>query len=131
MTPQEKNVFSKLFSKTELASQKIDLALVDDIDKYLQKQNSILKIADNSWKEYQDYLTRADTPFKKMINSYNLLSNTISESDALINKINSLSKELGLNAKDVKGYSAVLGNVNTSKEILSTIASFKDPSTFQ
>lgn len=66
-----------------------------------------------------------------MINSYNLLSNTISESDALINKINSLSKELGLNAKDVKGYSAVLGNVNTSKEILSTIASFKDPSTFQ
>lgn len=130
MTPQEKNVFSKLF-KTELGTHKIDLALIDDIDKYLQKQNSILKTADNSWKEYQDYLTRADTPFKKMINSYNLLSNTISESDALINKINSLSKELGLNAKDVKGYSAVLGNVNTSKEILSTIASFKDPSTFQ
>jgi hypothetical protein len=125
-----KTVYNKLF-KTELASQKVDLALVDDIDKYLQKQNSVLKSSDASWQEYQNYLTKADVPFKKMINSYNLLSNTVSEADSLINKINSLSKELGLNSKDVKGYSAILGNLNTAKEILSTIASFKDPSSFQ
>lgn len=125
-----KNVTNKLF-KTELESHKVDLALVDDIDKYLQKQLSVLKIADNSWRAYQDYLTRADIPFKKMIDSYQLLSDNVSDSDAIINKINSLSKELGLNPKDVKGYSAILGNLNTSKEILSTIASFKDPSSFQ
>ena len=125
-----KNVTNKLF-KTELESHKVDLALVDDIDKYLQKQLSVLKIADNSWRAYQDYLTRADVPFKKMIDSYQLLSDNVSDSDAIINKINSLSKELGLNPKDVKGYSAILGNLNTSKEILSTIASFKDPSSFQ
>ena len=34
MTPQEKNVFGKLFAKTELGTHKIDLALIDDIDKY-------------------------------------------------------------------------------------------------
>ena len=33
MTPQEKNVFSKLFTKTELGSHKVDLALFDDIKK--------------------------------------------------------------------------------------------------
>lgn len=125
-----KTVYSKLF-KTELASQKVELALVDDIDKYLQKQNSVLKSSDASWQEYQNYLTKADVPFKKMINSYNLLSDTVSEADSLINKINSLSKELGLNSKDVKGYSTILANLNTAKEILSTIASFKDPSSFQ
>jgi uncharacterized protein YdcH (DUF465 family) len=125
-----KRVMNSLF-KTELSSQKIELALTDDIDKYLQKQNTVLKAADASWKDYQDYLTRADIPFKKMINLYNSLGNTISEADGLINKINSLSKELGLNPKDVKGYSAIFANLNTSKEILSTIASFKDPNTFQ
>ena len=125
-----KRVMDTLF-KTELASQKVELALTDDIDKYLQKQNTVLKAADTSWKDYQDYLTRADIPFKKMISLYNSLGNTVSEADGLINKINSLSKELGLNPKDVKGYSAIFANLNTSKEILSTIASFKDPNTFQ
>ena len=33
MTPQEKNVFGKLFTKTELGTHKVDLALVDDIKK--------------------------------------------------------------------------------------------------
>jgi hypothetical protein len=125
-----KRVMGTLF-KTELANHKVELALTDDIDKYLQKQNTVLKAADASWKDYQDYLTRADIPFKKMINLYNSLGNTVSEADGLINKINSLSKELGLNPKDVKGYSAIFANLNTSKEILSTIASFKDPNTFQ
>ena len=130
MTPELKKIGNKLF-KTELGSHKVDLALTDDIDKYLNKQNSVLKTADSSWIEYQNYLTKADVPYKKMINSYNLLGNTIPEAETLINKINSLSKELGLNPKDVKGYDAVLKNINTSKEILSTIASFKDPSSFQ
>ena len=125
-----KTIGNKLF-KTELSSHNVNLALVDDIDKYLQKQLSALKLADKSWKDYQDYLTRADAPFKKMINSYELLSKSVSDSDNIINKVNSLSKELGLNPKDVKGFSAILGNLNTSKEILSTIASFKDPSSFQ
>jgi hypothetical protein len=125
-----KRVMNTLF-KTELSNHKVELALTDDIDKYLQKQNTVLKAADASWKDYQDYLTRADIPFKKMIGLYNSLGNTVSEADGLINKINSLSKELGLNPKDVKGYSAIFANLNTSKEILSTIASFKDPNTFQ
>jgi hypothetical protein len=33
MTPQEKNVFGKLFTKTELGTHKVDLALFDDIKK--------------------------------------------------------------------------------------------------
>jgi len=33
MTPQEKNVFGKLFTKTELGTHKVDLALLDDLRK--------------------------------------------------------------------------------------------------
>ena len=46
MTPQEKSVFSKLFTKTELGSQKIELAAIDDIEKILDsalvKQRSLI-----------------------------------------------------------------------------------------
>lgn len=45
MTPQEKNVFNKLF-KTELSTHKIDLAAIDDIEKILDgalsKQRSLI-----------------------------------------------------------------------------------------
>lgn len=37
MTPQEKNVFGKLSTKTELGSQKVELALADDIKAEIQK----------------------------------------------------------------------------------------------
>ena len=33
MTPQEKNVFGKLFTKTELGSHKIELGLIQDLNK--------------------------------------------------------------------------------------------------
>ena len=46
MTPQEKNVFGKLFTKTELGTHKIDLAAIDDINKILDgalaKQRSLI-----------------------------------------------------------------------------------------
>jgi hypothetical protein len=42
MTPQEKNVFSKLFAKTELASQKVELGLIDDLNKALDESQEVL-----------------------------------------------------------------------------------------
>jgi hypothetical protein len=44
MTPQEKNVFSKLF-KTELGTHKVDLASVKELEKYLSDgKNQIAEI---------------------------------------------------------------------------------------
>jgi hypothetical protein len=41
MTPQEKNVFSKLFAKTELASHKVELALLDNLKRVITDGKSI------------------------------------------------------------------------------------------
>ena len=40
MTPQEKQVFSKLFTKTELGTHKIDLASVKELENYLSDGKS-------------------------------------------------------------------------------------------
>ena len=41
MTPQEKQVFSKLFTKTELGTHKVDLAVTDDIKKLITEANNL------------------------------------------------------------------------------------------
>ncbi len=110
---------------------KIELALIDDIQKVLSDSNTVLKNADNAWRSYQDYLTRADVPFKKMISAYNSVSNVEADSISISNKVESQAKELGISPSQIKGYDALNKNVITAKEIVSTIASFKDPSSFQ
>ena len=42
MTPQEKNVFGKLSTKTELNSQRIELATIKDIFEIVKKSKSIV-----------------------------------------------------------------------------------------
>jgi hypothetical protein len=92
---------------------------------------TILKNADNAWKAYQDYLTRADIPFKKMISAYDSVTKVEQDSKSLANRVELSAKELGISPNQIKGYDALNSNANIAKEIWSTIASFKDPSTFQ
>ncbi len=112
-------------------NQKIELALIDDIAKMNNNSMNILKNGDNAWKAYQDYLTRADVPFKKMISAYDSVTRVEGDSKALAAKVESTAKELGISPNQIKGYDALNANANTAKEIWSTIASFKDPSSFQ
>ena len=112
-------------------NQKIEFALIDDIAKMNNNSVTILKNADVAWKAYQDYLTRADVPYKKMISTYNSVGNVEADSKALANKVQLQAKELGISPSQIKGYDALNQNAVVAKEIWSTIAGFKDPSTFQ
>jgi hypothetical protein len=112
-------------------NQKIEFALIDDIAKTNNNSMTILKNGDNAWKAYQDYLTKADAPFKRMISSYDAVTRVEGDSKALSAKVEATAKELGISPSQIKGYDALNANANTAKEIWSTIASFKDPSTFQ
>lgn len=110
---------------------KVELALIDDIAKMNNNSMTILKNGDNAWKAYQDYLTRADVPFKRMISAYDAVTRVEGDSKALSAKVEATAKELGISPNQIKGYDALNANANTAKEIWSTIAGFKDPSTFQ
>jgi len=113
------------------SNQKFELALIDDIAKMNNNSMTILKNGDNAWKAYQDYLTKADAPFKRMISAYDAVTRVEGDSKALAAKVEATAKELGISPNQIKGYDALNANANTAKEIWSTIASFKDPSSFQ
>jgi hypothetical protein len=117
--------------KVELKSQKIELALVDDLKKRNQELFKNLKKSDGLWRDYQDYLTNADKPFSKMIDSYGDLGASIQFADGVAKRFIKAAKELGVDVKSNKDYQNILANTKTANEVIETIASFKDPSTFQ
>lgn len=114
-----------------LAKHDINLALVDELKKVNDDILNSLKNADNSWRSYQDYLTRADVPFKKMIQMRESLLNSTGKIEQLLKNAETQAKNLGLNVNDIPLYSVIKSNLNKKNEIIKTIDSFQDPSTFQ
>ena len=81
MTPQEKNVFGKLFTKTELGTHKIDLALVDDIKKmYAPLGGKFLSLESDLFEVK-----------KKMLD----LKQEFEQASSKIEKANQMAKDLG------------------------------------
>ena len=126
-----KELIRKHDSETKLGAHKIDLALIDELKKVNENILNTLKNADNSWRAYQDYLTRADAPFKKMIQMRESLLSSTGKIEQLLKNAETQAKNLGLNVNDIPLYSVIKSNLNKKNEIISTIDSFKDPSTFQ
>jgi len=126
-------VYSRL-PKTELAKvelEKVELGIAQDLEKKNKDLFNDLKKADESWKNYQDYLSKADKPFKEMIKSYNKLSNTFSSADTISKQFIKAAKELGVDVKNNKDYKNIEDNLKTADDVFKTISSFKDPSSFQ
>jgi hypothetical protein len=97
MTPQEKNVFGKLFAKTELASHKVDLALTDDIKSEIQK-----------YKGLKDNVDKAKNKAKDMIIAYTdnirVAYQNAQNAVELINQLETKAKELGLGDTGFEAY---------------------------
>lgn len=89
MTPQEKNVFSKLFTKTELGSHNVELGLIDDINKVKIEANKSEDAAVSEISKALGYLNSSVKLLDKAIlNSKEVL--------AQIDKAKVMAKDLGI-----------------------------------
>ncbi len=105
MTPQEKNVFGKLFTKTELGTHKIDLALVDDVNQKLKTGNTLYDASLKSIRETNSGI------LNNCIRNY---TECIKLADDVINR----AKELGLDAKDmIESKNIAIKNLKESESI--------------
>jgi hypothetical protein len=96
MTPQEKNVFGKLFAKTELASQKIELGLTQDIVAVLKQISSEMINAEKSVnnlsllkKQTDEQKVKAEEAMKNLVSLYN-------KGLPIYNKIDKMGEELDI-----------------------------------
>ncbi len=88
MTPELKKIGNKLF-KTELGSHKVDLALVDDIDKFFKDALNFK----SQYKGSSEKLIQSVQNAKRDIQNYR---DTLIDSGKLITDLKNKSKELGL-----------------------------------
>ena len=118
-------------NEVKLGAHEVNLALIDELKKVNDDILNSLKNADNSWRDYQNYLTNADKPFKKMIQMRESLLNSTTKIELLLKNAETQAKSLGLNVNDIPLYPVIKSNLNKKNEIVGTIDSFKEPSTFQ
>ena len=88
MTPQEKNVFGKLSTKTELGSHKVDLGLLQEADQKLKTGNDLYDFSLKSLRELNS---------GKLNTAISTYTECIKIADSVISK----AKELGIDVKDV------------------------------
>ena len=108
MTPQEKNVFSKLFNKTELGSHKVELALTDEIKGATTGVNNFSNNIDIDIKELLSVKNSLSVDLKDLKSDLNKLKNDI-------NKLNQNTKELGLDPNQVNGYKEALNAIKNGE----------------
>ena len=121
----------KKFPQDKIELGKVELAMLDDLTKRSNTLFKDLEKADNSWKNYQDYLTDADKLFSEMIEDYNTLEASVQFAEGIAKRFLKAGEDLGVDVKNNKIYQNIIANVKTSDEVFNTINSFKDPSSFQ
>ena len=123
MNPQLNKIFSKLAKedkKTELASEKVELGMVDDLAKQKNNADTFIKTINSGIKEIvtldkqfakaEEVMRKAEQAaikrYEKLESESKKASKLISQMDKLFEKIEKASKDLGVNPKDIKGYAA-------------------------
>ena len=109
----------------------VQLSILNELE---QKSDALFKSterADNDWKNYQDYLSRADKPFSNMMQSYDQLDGSIQSAEGVAKRFLKASEDLGIDARSNRTYQNIKSNIKTAQDIIRIINSFDDPSTFQ
>jgi hypothetical protein len=102
MTPQEKNVFRKLFTKTELGTHKIDLAVTDDIKKLINEANNLKN-------QYNGAAAAAVNNLKEAKRLAGNWRDNLSQANNLIINLTQKANELGIDLpKEVLNYKEVV-----------------------
>jgi hypothetical protein len=136
MNPQLNKVFSKLAKAdklTELASEKVELANVKDVEKAI-----------TAYKEAEQQLAVSQSFYKKSKKAFDEFENTWTEysvkkgfaEDAIkkgksfdkeINELEKTAKDLGIDVKQIKGYSELLKLKSEVDKEFKKISKFKYP----
>jgi hypothetical protein len=118
MNPEVKKIGNKLFDKVELASHKIDLAIIDDLKKGIsegQKQEA------NLYSDFKNSLNSVIQQARAIEVKYNVLLSNINEP---LFQSEKQAKELGLDFKQTDFYKqaqAIIKAIETRKDTIDQI----------
>ena len=125
-----KRVMNSLF-KTELANHKIELALVDDLNKlislnpnYVDRASRINDNVESLFKVLNGIMDEIDnmkTQLSNIDGAKNALGANIQDINNVINKIEIQTKDLGLDVKSIKGYNEALNIIKNNNSLMNSL----------
>ncbi len=114
------NAYLEKQNKTKLASQKVELALVDDLDKEASNYFRDTDSANGIIKGLLSDARKAESKIETALKSSEKLP-------SIISKFEKSAKEIGVDVNNISEYKSALSAVNEAKEykqVLSTIKKF-------
>lgn len=116
----QKKVFEKLFSndKVELASEKYEFALTDEVKKVI---NDYYNIANSGYKKTGDSLSA----LRDALSVNNKALSEANKFDSLLTKINQMAKELGIDPNSIEVLSGLKTAISEKKRTLENISAIE------
>ena len=125
-----KRVMNSLF-KTELANHKIELALVDDLNKFISlnpnyvdrasRINSNIESLFKVLNGIMDEIDNMKTQLSNIDGAKNALGANAQDINNVISKIQTQVKELGLDVKSIKGYNEALEIIKSNNTLMNSL----------
>ena len=104
---EQKTVFNRLFKKEELASQKVELAVTDDINFELKNIKGFLDKANKADANIQKLVTSLNSNYSHFANNMGYAKGRIKVVDSLSSKFQKLAGELGIDAKGTESFKTI------------------------
>ena len=133
------NVYNKLADKTELAKHEVNLSLVDDLNKIISEAERVISLQEDGLKWYnkavdahKQFIVQLSDSIGIIQSSEKYIPKLPEQIQNITAKLSNQPKELGLDAKQIKGYVEALklygeltANAGRSKTFLQELKKLK------
>ena len=96
--------WAKEDKKTELASEKVELAIIDDLKKYSEVSKRANSTIDSESKQVKKLQNQIRTALANVAASKNALKDILGDAKGDINRFESMAKDLGIKPQESKDY---------------------------
>ena len=112
-------IFNKLSTeeKTELASHKIELGIMQDLEKSMNKHKQERKSLDNSTDRWYSDLFKIRDKFSKITVDYKSFKSSLSDVEKYLKELEKMANDLGVSASSLDNYNEAKGLINTSDDM--------------
>ena len=120
MNPQLNKVFSKLAKedkKTELASEKVELGIMQDLSKAVKKHIAERKSVDNALDKWFNDLFKVRDRFGKIEGTYKSFTSSTNDMKKFVKEVEKMAKDLGINPTAVDEYNEAKSLIGRSEDI--------------
>jgi hypothetical protein len=133
------NVYDRLSDKTELAKHEVNLSLVDDLNKIISEAERVISLQEDGLKWYnkavdahKQFIVQLSDSIGIIQSSEKYIPKLPEQIQNITAKLSNQAKELGLDAKQIKGYVEALklygeltANAGRSKTFLQELQKLK------